>query len=38
MPNWKTPSGAILWVVGVICTAVILRIGWELGGKVWGLL
>jgi hypothetical protein len=37
-----TPSsnitGALLQATEAFCLAVIVRVGWEVGGKLWGLL
>lgn len=36
-PEWNTPVSFLLWTVGVLVLATVARIGWEVGGKVWGL-
>lgn len=36
MPDLKTPAGFLLWTLGVLVLAIVARIGWELGGRLWG--
>lgn len=31
-------GGWVLYAVGVIAFGVLARVGWELGGRLWGLL
>lgn len=38
MPDLKSGAGVALWVVGVLVLAMVARIGWEIGGKIWGIL
>ena len=38
MPEVRTPAAAAMWVVGVLVLAIVARIGWELGGRLWGVL
>jgi len=37
MPDLKTPVGFIAWTVGVLALALVARIGWEIGGRLWSL-
>lgn len=34
----KTPVGFLLWTLGVVVFALVARLGWELGGRVWAFL
>lgn len=29
---------AALWVIGVLVLSMVARIGWEIGGRIWGIL
>jgi len=37
MNSWKTPSNAFIWAIGILILALVARVGWEMGGKVWGM-
>jgi hypothetical protein len=37
IPEWKTPASAMFWVIGVFVFGIVVRVGWEFGGKVWTL-
>ena len=37
MPDLKTPVGFLAWTIGVPAFSLVARIGWEIGGKIWGL-
>lgn len=38
MPDLKSPSTFALWAFGVLVLATVARVGWEIGGRLWGLL
>ncbi len=38
MPDMKTPAGFLFWTLGVLVFGCVIRIGWEIGGRVWGIL
>jgi len=38
MPELKTPVHFLLWTVGVLVLALVARIGWEIGGRIWAFL
>lgn len=38
MHHSQTFTGALIRAVEILCLAVIARVGWELGGKLWALL
>ena len=35
--DFKSGSNVVSWVVGVLVLSLVARVGWELGGKVWGM-
>ncbi len=37
-PDIKTPASFLFWTLGVVALGTFARVGWELGGLVWGLL
>jgi hypothetical protein len=38
MPEMKTPVWFLIWAVCVLAYALVARIGWEIGGRIWAFL
>jgi len=38
MPDLKTPVGFFMWTLGVLAFALVARVGWEIGGRLWAFL
>lgn len=36
--DYRSPGGATIWAIGVFVAGVVVRIGWEVGGKLWQML
>jgi len=36
-PDVRTPGPFVLWVLSMLVVSIVVRIGWEIGGKVWSL-
>lgn len=37
MPDFKSAGSVALWVAGTLVIGTLFRIGWEIGGKLWGV-
>jgi len=35
--DMKQPVSFLVWTVAILCFALVARIGWEVGGKLWGI-
>lgn len=33
----KEPVSFLLWTIAILAFALVARIGWEIGGRLWGL-
>lgn len=38
MPDSKSPVQFLIWTIAVLAWALVARVGWEIGGRVWALL
>ena len=38
MPDLKSPVGFLVYTIAMVAAGCMLRIGWEIGGRIWGIL
>jgi len=35
-PDLRSPGNLVLWILGTLALACVARLGWEMGGVLWG--